>query len=243
MCVCFSVAENRIFVEYIIDELLLSCLSLTELPIKCNCYKDNCDKNDPEHCTLKSDKFSCYTELNRRAGHIVSKKGCMRKCKDNQTDDEIRMCCRSNKCNNHNTTVWPSPKPTTEVPSASTTTEYLTATTTATTATSTISPTKDPRKPFPFKCNCSECDTPIKTCEATVGCLLATTRSQSGVRYITSCVNIENSCTNETLSGTASDTIMCCNSYDYCNAPPKSSQGPPCDDEDADQSGCYSIGR
>ena len=169
----------------------------------------------------------------------------MRKCKDNQTDDEIRICCRSNKCNNHDTTVWPSPKSPTEVPSASTTTtEYLTATTTATIATSTITvgPTVK-RRISKLICNCSECDTPFKTCEATVGCLLGTTKSQSGVRYIASCVNIESSCTNGTLRYSTSSTVMCCNSYDYCNAPPKSSPGPPCDDEDADQSGCYSIGR
>ena len=235
---------------------------LIELPsIKCNCVNGICDKGDSAHCTLKSNKFSCFTQLYRKRGHLTYNKGCMKNCKDTQTDHEIRICCRSNKCNNHSTEEWPSSEPHTEVPSAPPTTtnsnagDFLTATTTAavtTTITTTAKPehttateqpsisTTSPQQPVKIKCHCSLCNTPW-TCEATVGCLLASIKSRTGLQHITSCVNQHSSCNNESTVYTQNPTVMCCNSYDFCNAPPKSSQGLPCDDEDSEQSGCYSI--
>ena len=224
---------------------------LFELPfIKCNCVNGICDKGDSAHCTLKSTKFSCFTQLYRKRGHLAYKKGCIKNCKDAQTDNEIRICCLSNKCNNHSTEEWPSSQPHTEEPSAPPTTtnsnagNFLTATTTAaiTTTTATEQPsirTTSPQQLVKIKCHCSLCNTP-GTCEATVGCLLASIRSRTGLQHITSCVNKHSSCNNESTAYTHM-IMMCCNSYDFCNAPPKSRQGLPCDDEDSEQSGCYSI--
>ena len=216
------------------------------------------------HCTLKSNKFSCYSELYRKRGHLTYKKGCIKNCKDTQTDNEIRICCRSNKCNNHSTEEWPSSQPhilkspvlrpllpynsnagdflTTTTTAAEVTAAITTTTNPAPTTTATEQPsisTTSPQQPVKIKCHCSLCNTP-GTCEATVGCLLATIRSRTGLQYVTSCVNKHSSCYNESTAYTHM-IMMCCNSYDFCNAPPKSSQGLPCDDEDSEQSGCYSI--
>ena len=203
-------------------------LSFTEPPfIKCNCIGDNCDNGDEKHCTLKSSKYSCYTLLNREAGYVVHQKGCKKNCEDIRTNDEIRICCNSTKCNNEATHVWPSEEPpTTSDPEPSTN-------------------ATDNRKPGYILCHCSGC-VPDKRCSTPVGCLRVTIGSQQ----TTSCAGDIASCNNDSSEFTRFSNstlfvdVMCCTIGDNCNDPTKPTEGPPCDDEDVEdeQSGGCGFG-
>lgn len=223
---------------------MLCCLSFTEPPfIKCNCKGYNCDDGDEKHCTLKSPKHLCYTILNREAGVITYQKGCEKNCEEHRTNDEIKTCCNSTKCNNEATHVWPSEEPPTSAPPEDTT----------------VKPTTEDRKDGEILCHCSGCESSNKVCAATVGCLRVTI----GSLHTTSCVSDTPSCSNDSspytrFSNITNVDVICCKD-DYCNSPSalkpttepqpcgdgsSCGDGPPCDDEDSEdeQSGGCGTG-
>lgn len=92
--------------------------------------------------------------------------------------------------------------------------------------------TIDPRHPRELICHCSGCINGGTTCSASVACATYTV----GSKQVTSCIRDEFTCENNSFQ------LTCCYS-DYCNGSPKPSPGPPCDDEDSEQSGGCEFGK
>jgi len=92
-----------------------------------------------------------------------------------------------------------------------------------------ISPRRPTTRPTrKYTCHCSQCKNDhVKTCEADYACASYTS---SGGKIVTSCVHEKDTCNKTTFD------VNCCFG-NFCNHP-STPPGPPCDDEDTEQSGC-----
>lgn len=189
-------------------------------------------------------------------GTISYEKGCVRKCTEYHDDYGIRTCCQGNRCNNETIpSTWPSisstiiytPSVSTITPSISTVaptkTSYVPPSLIEGTPTSPAPPTSDspdilgsgqpitidPQHPRQLICHCSGCTDGSMTCLAAVACASL----EIDTIQMTWCIHDNFTCKNDNFQ------LNCCYE-DYCNGPPQPRLGPPCDDEDMEQSGgCY----
>ena len=207
--------------------------------LSCNCNGNRrCD--DKDQCTLQSTKHSCYTILRRLGSVIVYERGCVKNCMEYHNEDEIRMCCYGDMCNDGAIpTTWP-PASSAAVSTVTPTKIYYTPPslnegTPPTPAPPTATPdvsifeqptTSDPQRPTHLICHCSGCRDGGKTCLAAVACASHVVETIN----MTWCIQDEFSCKNDTFQ------LNCCYD-DYCNGPSKPNQEPPCDDEDMEASG------
>ena len=217
----------------------VSSLADTQTVITCNCIGNRkCDDNN--QCTLQSGKRWCYTTMRNFAGTITYERGCTRKCTEYHNDYEMRTCCQGDRCNNGTIpSTWPSVSPavSTVTPTA---TYYVPPSLIEGTPTPPAPPTADsldilasgqpvkidPQHPRQLICHCSGCTDGSTTCLATVACASLVIESIQ----MTWCIHDSFTCKNDSF------LLNCCYE-DYCNGPPL---GPPCDDEDMEQSGgCY----
>jgi len=211
--------------------------------VSCECVGARKCKN--QRCSLNNGKHSCYTTIRRLGSIITYKRGCKKNCEEFHNQDERTTCCRGNLCNNETIPdVWPSPSPSSETttppesPSTQETTDDKTNEILIIPSTKgPTPPTEDPETPLDRRiniqltCHCSQC-IGGSTCVANYACA----RYSMGGVVVTSCVNGESgefSCKNKT-----SFNLNCCYK-DHCNRPSSPpTTGPPCDDEDTEQSGC-----
>lgn len=160
----------------------------------------------------------------------------MENCVEFHNNSVKRTCCYGDFCNNQIPNVWPWPSPSSSVAPTKTSSlpSLLTQATTPVSPTdpnTIISPdfteqpsTIDPRQQL-FICHCSLCKNGDNTCEAKYACASLIVKSA----LMTLCINDKFTCENKTYD------LNCCYK-DYCNVNPTA--GLPCDDEDAEQSGC-----
>ena len=238
---------------------MISCLlSETQEPQEtaCRCVGSRRCKN--QKCTLRSNKDSCYTTI-RRLGTVISyERGCIKKCTESHSGDEKTTCCRGDLCNNEKIpNEWPSPSSPISMTATTSYIPQLIGNTASPQQTgmptkpdtgiidipifpTTEEPTAteiDLRRPgVQFMCHCSQCTDGPEVCETDYAC--ASYSMGDGI-HTTSCVHAgvqgEFTCTNK-----SSFNITCCFS-NYCNRPSPTTPGrpgPPCDDEDTEQSGC-----
>ena len=218
--------------------------SLT-VDVTCNCV--NTGKCDNSECILKSAESWCYTIIRNFAGAITYQRGCTRKCKEYHNHYEMRTCCQGNKCNNETIPyTWPSVSSTVSTITPTKTSQYVPPSLIEGTPPPLVQPTTnspdiltsekpvtvDPQHPRQLTCYCSGCTDGSTTCLATVACASLIIESIN----MTWCIHDYFSCKNDSF------LLNCCYK-DYCNGPPQPSSGPPCDDEDMEQSGGCEFGK
>ena len=207
------------------------------LEITCSCVGNSECKRGK--CTiLSSHKDSCYTTIRKLGSIITYERGCKTECNESHDHGEKTTCCLGDWCNTEQIpSEWPSPSSSAVTTSA--TSDRPTDLPTVPAATNEIidisifeteEPKKtdiDPRRPTAkYTCHCNQCRDEVKTCAADYACASYTI----GSNIVTTCVHEQDTCNKTTFN------VTCCYS-NYCNHPSKST-GPPCDDEDTEQSGC-----